>query len=106
MANVLTCLFGVLLMTAVVSVTAENGITIFIDGGKEFDSMKADVQAIRSAENKLNRDMSERLKKIEGSIEQLTKLMADLSKNVESIKVNRKCQISVSKGNDRNNKLK
>ncbi|XP_054083959.1 uncharacterized protein LOC105212046 isoform X2 [Zeugodacus cucurbitae] len=102
MANVLTCLFGVLLMTAVVSVTAENGITIFIDGGKEFDSMKADVQAIRSAENKLNRE----LKKIEGSIEQLTKLMADLSKNVESIKVNRKCQISVSKGNDRNNKLK
>ena len=54
MTNVLTGLLGFLLITAVVEVSADEAITIFLDGGKEFSAIKTDVDAIRIAGNELN----------------------------------------------------
>lgn len=54
MMNVLTGLLGFLLITAVVEVSADEAITIFLDGGKEFSAIKTDVDAIRIAGNELN----------------------------------------------------
>nr|XP_036215862.1 uncharacterized protein LOC106615802 isoform X2 [Bactrocera oleae] len=85
MMNVLTGLLGFfLLITAAVEVSADEAITIFLDGGKEFSAIKTDVDAIRIAGNELNTDLSKRLNRLESSIEKLTVLMQSLAKDVIS----------------------
>uniref|UniRef100_A0A034WLN0 Uncharacterized protein n=1 Tax=Bactrocera dorsalis TaxID=27457 RepID=A0A034WLN0_BACDO len=96
MTNVLTGLLGFFLITAVIQVSAEDAFTVFFDGGKEFSAIKANVDAIRISGNKLNTDLSNRLTKIESSIEKLTGMMQNLAKNMESLKGARKCKISIT----------
>ncbi|XP_039949041.1 uncharacterized protein LOC126752013 [Bactrocera neohumeralis] len=99
MTNVLTGLLSFFLITAVIQVSAEDAFTIFLDGGKEFSAIKADVDAIRISGNKFNTDLSNRLNEIESSIEKLTGMIQNLAKNMESLKGARNCKISISDKN-------